>query len=91
MQVSRSEAADLRAMIEGEGWAVFERALRSDLETKRNGLENPMLGPEKTNLLRGEIAAIRILMKIPAILIENAPADDDGDPPRAKSMKDYKR
>ena len=91
MPVSRAEAVALNAMLNSKGWTVFRREALADLELKRSALESVAMSQDRTSYLRGEIAAVRVALAIPAALIRTAPPDEDGDAPARKAIKDYKR
>ena len=91
MPISRSEAVQLQALLESDGWAVLAREYAQDLERKRAVLEAPSLNHDATQTLRGEIAAYKILLALPAHLISTAPPDEDEDQPLRKSIKDYRK
>lgn len=71
-EVYDGEAAALAEMIQTDGWKVFVRKAQEAIERGRDSLESQASTPEETNIKRGVVSAIRMMIELPADVIAGA-------------------
>jgi hypothetical protein len=65
MATEKEKAGFVRETIETEGWKILEQDIRERIEQLRDELETPVIENENDNYLKGQLAGLRFLLRLP--------------------------